>query len=724
MSYRAWLHAFPVNWSSHTIGNSSDPPTDKWRQPDTPRGPEVFGMFGDKGKWALHGKEPSGYRSGDGNSAEEVQSAQLKSHACPLGFHDRAPSNAPSASLVSSVLATVLPGNDIMPSVPAIPDGGDREGYIDAAQRHQNSLEHHVEGLPMEVEESLVTVPIKFLVGVRGATTRGQGRRWVAKRGLILRKRGREPAILEGGVELIRNEKCRHLLDKESNGFLMRRVQTGGDPQIYMDNLTRLDVRRCGDCSGRIVVSLLSLGFVLTILMKFFINSRKSALLTPGIRLKSSNLAFLIVNLLIWAIRPISTHSAIIARHLIRCEHIWIEPVRRQEGPEELIRWDRERFGHVRRRVRELEEKLEAYAKDPISASDNSKRRALRGELDEFLTSEEILWKQGAKLSGFEKGIGTLLTFMCERVLGKRRILSLSSATKRTSGPSTESIDEILRGMPRSVNEEMNEALIQPSRPKRSLLTSIPKGDFVKEIPYPLAFSRNTSDDIRAELANILGVCVVAKHEKYLGLPALMGCSKRDIFKIWRIKCGKDYRVGSALICLKPRSLFILGLQWHIGTGQNVCIWKNRWFPRPWKFQGGWNEALIRSFFRPEDAGLVLGIGRSVGSPDHLCWHFEKRGHYSVRRAYRIIGEGVVPHLRIALAGLDCLLAELVGMHFLRPDSRIRLLFENNRVSEEELLERVWGLEHSLSRTSRSALDLENPIKQTQKTPFNFDGIG
>ncbi|KAK4389947.1 hypothetical protein Sango_2331700 [Sesamum angolense] len=31
---------------------------------------------------------------------------------------------------------------------------------------------------------------------------------------------------------------------------------------------------------------------------------------------------------------------------------------------EKLIGWDRERFGHVKRRVRELEEKLEAYAKD------------------------------------------------------------------------------------------------------------------------------------------------------------------------------------------------------------------------------------------------------------------------------------------------------------------------------------------------------------------------
>ncbi|KAL0295528.1 UNVERIFIED_CONTAM: hypothetical protein Scaly_3101600 [Sesamum calycinum] len=97
------------------------------------------------------------------------------------------------------------------------------------------------------------------------------------------------------------------------------------------------------------------------------------------------------------------------------------------------------------------------------------------------------------------------------------------------------------------------------------------------------------------------------------------------------------------------------------------------WIPRPWKFQvitapntlhpdatvdkllddsKGWNEALIRSVFQSEDAGLILGISRSVGSLDHLRWYFEKHGLYSVRRAYRIIDVGVVPHLRIAPASL------------------------------------------------------------------------
>ncbi|KAL0300383.1 UNVERIFIED_CONTAM: hypothetical protein Scaly_3048700 [Sesamum calycinum] len=312
ISYRAWLHVLPVNWSAHTIGKSSDPPKYRWRQPDTPRGPEVFSMFGDK------------------------------------GFHYRAPSIAPSASPVSSVLATILPRNDIVPLVPTIPDGGKRRCLMLLFRKEISLVVHSFSG-----------------------------------------------SHIDAGV-----------FDEKG------------------------------------------LGFVPKILMKFFVNPRKLALLAPGVKSKSSDPAFLIVSLLIWAIWAISwrtkfpntnveavaargsDHNPLLInleadkgpRHRQRqkifrfesmwtqseeCEDIvkdtWCGEVEGDAGSrilwctrrvqEELIRWDRERFGHVRRHVRELEAKLEAYAKDPTSASDNSKRRALRGKLDEFLTRKEILWK-------------------------------------------------------------------------------------------------------------------------------------------------------------------------------------------------------------------------------------------------------------------------------------------------------------------------------------------
>ncbi|KAL0445672.1 UNVERIFIED_CONTAM: hypothetical protein Slati_1695100 [Sesamum latifolium] len=46
-----------------------------------------------------------------------------------------------------------------------------------------------------------------------------------------------------------------------------------------------------------------------------------------------------------------------------------------------------------------------------------------------------------------------------------------------------------------------------------------------------VAFSRNIPDEHKTELANILEIQVVAKHEKYLGLPALVGDPRERFFR-------------------------------------------------------------------------------------------------------------------------------------------------------------------------------------------------
>ncbi|KAL0433564.1 UNVERIFIED_CONTAM: hypothetical protein Slati_2690700 [Sesamum latifolium] len=62
-----------------------------------------------------------------------------------------------------------------------------------------------------------------------------------------------------------------------------------------------------------------------------------------------------------------------------------------------LIEWDREYFGLVRRWVKELEEQLAVVSKDPISEKNAGDMLTLRRELEEFLTREEIMWKQRGK---------------------------------------------------------------------------------------------------------------------------------------------------------------------------------------------------------------------------------------------------------------------------------------------------------------------------------------
>ncbi|KAL0378852.1 UNVERIFIED_CONTAM: hypothetical protein Sradi_3190700 [Sesamum radiatum] len=58
---------------------------------------------------------------------------------------------------------------------------------------------------------------------------------------------------------------------------------------------------------------------------------------------------------------------------------------------------------------------------------------------------------------------------------------------------------------------------------------------------------------------------------------------------------------------------------------------------------GGWNVEMIGSVFNPDDAGVIVGIDRTSGSPDHLQWHFDKQGRYLVKSGYDFICQGIVP---------------------------------------------------------------------------------
>ncbi|KAL0438767.1 UNVERIFIED_CONTAM: hypothetical protein Slati_2359700 [Sesamum latifolium] len=157
---------------------------------------------------------------------------------------------------------------------------------------------------------------------------------------------------------------------------------------------------------------------------------------------------------------------------------------------------------------------------------------------------------------------------------------------------------------------------------------------------------------------------------------------------------------------LAARDLIIAGTRWQVGSDSNVRIWKDRWIPLPLSFQiitapnmlhpeatvavlldevGEWTEVLIRAVFRPDDVDVILGITANSESPDHLRWHYEKNGRYSVKSGYRLLhqglapfvhGEGRVRHLiRLRIENLygepkflprfGCLCGELVAIRFL-----------------------------------------------------------
>ena len=54
-----------------------------------------------------------------------------------------------------------------------------------------------------------------------------------------------------------------------------------------------------------------------------------------------------------------------------------------------------------------------------------------------------------------------------------------------------------------------------------------------------LFFSKNTSDEIKEEIKNRFEAQVIRQHEKYLGLPSLVGKNKRNTFNDVKEKISK-----------------------------------------------------------------------------------------------------------------------------------------------------------------------------------------
>ncbi|KAL0292312.1 UNVERIFIED_CONTAM: hypothetical protein Sradi_6994400 [Sesamum radiatum] len=199
-----------------------------------------------------------------------------------------------------------------------------------------------------------------------------------------------------------------------------------------------------------------------------------------------------------------------------------------------------------------------------------------------------------------------------------------------------------------------------------------------------ISFSRNTPGHFQEELARILCVRVMEKHVKYLGLPTLVGRSKKEIFQsfkdwIWKqiqswrcknlsqaskavllqsvVQAMPTYIIGCFLI---PSSICreIEGLMadflWH---NREITIAPNTLHPEATIVvlldeAGKWKEAQIRAVYRPDYIDAILGITANLESLDHLCWHYEKNGRYSVKSGYRLLHQGLAPFVHGRGTGL------------------------------------------------------------------------
>lgn len=122
-------------------------------------------------------------------------------------------------------------------------------------------------------------------------------------------------------------------------------------------------------------------------------------------------------------------------------------------------------------------------------------------------------------------------------------------------------------------------------------------------------------------------------------------------------KDGMSYTWRSIL-----RGLEIMkkGMIWRVGDGSNLKIWSDPWLPRdnsrkPFTpkgasllryvhelinpITGSWDEGLINDTFWPEDADIILSLPLFVDNENRLAWHFDKKGMFSVRSAYKVCRE-------------------------------------------------------------------------------------
>lgn len=99
------------------------------------------------------------------------------------------------------------------------------------------------------------------------------------------------------------------------------------------------------------------------------------------------------------------------------------------------------------------------------------------------------------------------------------------------------------------------------------------------------------------------------------------------------------------------------GMIWRVGSGENINIWRDPWLPsndtrQPRTLQGAnlltrvselldpstnrWDEELVRQTFCPDDANSILSIPICDQYDDFVAWHFDSKGMFSVRSAYRV----------------------------------------------------------------------------------------
>lgn len=102
------------------------------------------------------------------------------------------------------------------------------------------------------------------------------------------------------------------------------------------------------------------------------------------------------------------------------------------------------------------------------------------------------------------------------------------------------------------------------------------------------------------------------------------------------------------------------GIIWRVGDGSQIRIWDDPWIPvgvtrRPRTprgatlltrvaelidpVTGSWDDQLVRDLFWEEDVANILAIPIRPHNEDHIAWHFDEKGCFSVKSAYHVLAD-------------------------------------------------------------------------------------
>ncbi|KAL0009325.1 hypothetical protein SO802_010827 [Lithocarpus litseifolius] len=194
--------------------------------------------------------------------------------------------------------------------------------------------------------------------------------------------------------------------------------------------------------------------------------------------------------------------------------------------------------------------------------------------------------------------------------------------------------------------------------------------------------SPNIASNFQEEIKSRFGAQVIKQHEKYLGLPSLVGRNKKNTFREikeklvkklagWKekllSKAGKEARIGSNpsyawRSIMAAQDIVRRGSRWQVGNGSSIKIWSDKWLPTPpshkvvspptvWPpeatvdslidaDEGTWKREVVQSLFLPHEAEMIQGIALCSRLPeDRLVWAPTANGHFSVKSAYSLAVE-------------------------------------------------------------------------------------